>query len=274
MNMKNTIILGVLLLFSIVSIADGTNDLINFFGYSLQYIGEELEKKQARENQAQLDEWRRTNHINSGCYEVNSYTGKLEEKSGECDIDGDGDSEYTNLGCVDCKLRQREYRRKQQEKLEQERREVTKKEQKKKEELDRLAFIDLGLPSGTLWRNGNEGGDQALYTHDEALAKFADRLPTKEQCEELMNLCTWTLNGNGCKVVGPNGNSIFLPAAGKKVMSGGHVLGFGFSGVYWSVECNCDLWFVLYSNQYIYSKDVSIERCNPGDHFSVRLVLD
>lgn len=44
------------------------------------------------------------------------------------------------------------------------------------------------------------------------------RMPTKSEAEELMNQCTWTwttLNDvNGFEIVGPNGNSIFLPAAG------------------------------------------------------------
>lgn len=44
------------------------------------------------------------------------------------------------------------------------------------------------------------------------------RMPTEEEVEELLDNCEieWTsLNGvNGLKVIGPNGNSIFLPAAG------------------------------------------------------------
>lgn len=44
------------------------------------------------------------------------------------------------------------------------------------------------------------------------------RMPTKDEQDELATECTWkwtTLNGvNGYKVIGPNGNSIFLPAAG------------------------------------------------------------
>ena len=44
------------------------------------------------------------------------------------------------------------------------------------------------------------------------------RMPTEEELYELLSFCSWqwiTINGvNGYKVVGPNGNSIFLPAAG------------------------------------------------------------
>ena len=44
------------------------------------------------------------------------------------------------------------------------------------------------------------------------------RLPTKKELEELKDKCRWTWTEqdghNGYRVVGPNGNSIFLPAAG------------------------------------------------------------
>ena len=44
------------------------------------------------------------------------------------------------------------------------------------------------------------------------------RMPTKEECQELLDKCTWkeeTRNGiNGHIVTGPNGNSIFIPTTG------------------------------------------------------------
>lgn len=44
------------------------------------------------------------------------------------------------------------------------------------------------------------------------------RMPAEEELYELLRDCLWqwfTINGvNGYKVIGPNGNSIFLPAAG------------------------------------------------------------
>ena len=62
------------------------------------------------------------------------------------------------------------------------------------------------------------------------------RLPTKAELEELNNKCTWkwtTQNGvNGYKVVGPNGNSIFLPAAGCRFKSS--LYDAGSDGCYWS----------------------------------------
>ena len=62
------------------------------------------------------------------------------------------------------------------------------------------------------------------------------RMPTKAEQDELHNNCTWTWttqNGvNGYKVTGPNGNSIFLPAAG--CMGGGTLYHAGSCGYYWS----------------------------------------
>lgn len=95
------------------------------------------------------------------------------------------------------------------------------------------SYVDLGLPSGTLWKNSNEGGDNAHYAYDEAVRKFGSRLPTKAQFEELKDKCTWTWMGNGYKVTGPNGNSITLPAAGIRVYTG-EVVDLGKNGSYWS----------------------------------------
>ncbi|MBR4849135.1 MAG: toll/interleukin-1 receptor domain-containing protein [Bacteroidaceae bacterium] len=61
------------------------------------------------------------------------------------------------------------------------------------------------------------------------------RMPTRAEQDELRNECTWSLtvqNGvNGYRVTGPNGNSIFLPAAGFRYSTS--VLSEGSSGFYW-----------------------------------------
>lgn len=61
------------------------------------------------------------------------------------------------------------------------------------------------------------------------------RLPTKTELEELKTECTWTLTtmGNhvGYKVTGPNGNYIFLPAAGFR---GPSFYSVGECGYYWT----------------------------------------
>ena len=92
-------------------------------------------------------------------------------------------------------------------------------------------YIDLGLPSGTLWKEANE--TDKYYTYEEAVDRFGDQLPTKEQCEELKDKCQWTWNGSGYEVTGPNGNSIFLPVAGYRDCDG-DVRVAGSYGGYWS----------------------------------------
>ena len=62
-------------------------------------------------------------------------------------------------------------------------------------------------------------------SYDAARANWGGswRLPTKREMEELENKCTWTWTSQsgvkGYRVTGPNGNSIFLPAAGYCVWS-------------------------------------------------------
>lgn len=58
------------------------------------------------------------------------------------------------------------------------------------------------------------------------------RMPTGDEWEELINKCKWTWTGKGYRVTGPNGNSIFLPAAGYR--RGKDLYGIGSRGCYWS----------------------------------------
>ena len=62
------------------------------------------------------------------------------------------------------------------------------------------------------------------------------RMPTTAEQQELVDNCTWTWttqNGvNGYKVVGPNGNSIFFPAAGVRQET--MHLGNNITGYYWT----------------------------------------
>lgn len=65
------------------------------------------------------------------------------------------------------------------------------------------------------------------------------RLPTKDEYQELMNKCTWywTQQGGkyGCEIVGPNGNSIFLPTAGYQIVS---IFNEGTTGCYWTYNAS------------------------------------
>ena len=72
------------------------------------------------------------------------------------------------------------------------------------------------------------------------------RMPTKAEQNELRTKCTWTWSmKNGIKgytVTGPNGNSIFLPAAGDRYDS--DLGGAGSDGYYWSSSL-----YTYYSNR-------------------------
>ena len=61
------------------------------------------------------------------------------------------------------------------------------------------------------------------------------RMPSYDQLDELGTLCPWTwttLNGvNGRLVTGPNGNTLFLPAAGYHYDGS---LDYGSYGYYWT----------------------------------------
>ncbi|MBO4644962.1 MAG: hypothetical protein J5642_00415 [Bacteroidales bacterium] len=93
-------------------------------------------------------------------------------------------------------------------------------------------YVDLGLPSGTLWKDRNE---PYFYTYAEAVSAFGSRLPTRLQLEELVVKCDWEYMEDGYRVIGPNGNSIFLPADGYRD-SEGKIMSQGFyaSSLYWS----------------------------------------
>ena len=79
-------------------------------------------------------------------------------------------------------------------------------------------------------------------TYDAARANWGGswRMPTKAEMEELVNKCTWTWTSQsgvtGYKVTGPNGNSIFLPAAG--CCYGSSRNNVGERGYYWSSTPN------------------------------------
>ena len=90
-------------------------------------------------------------------------------------------------------------------------------------------YVDLGLPSGTLWKSSNESG---FYSRNDAVSQFGGQLPTPHQWAELGRYCSWSWTGNGYKIQGTNGVSIFLPAAGYSD-GNGNVSDIGTVGDYW-----------------------------------------
>ena len=134
-------------------------------------------------------------------------------------------------------------------------------------------YVDLGLPSGLKWATCNVGADSPeeygdyyawgeTYTKDEYEEENCDlygdemediggdpdydvatsewgegwRLPTQDECEELVEECEWKWMKKkrvwGMRVTGPNGNSIFLPAAGYRY--GSSLDDAGEYGNFWS----------------------------------------
>ena len=155
-------------------------------------------------------------------------------------------------------------------------------------------YVDLGLPSGTLWATMNIGAESPedfgdyfawgetapksnyhwdTYTlcdngNDRVMLKYCTysngqgaptgivdnifelepeddaayvnwgplwRMPSYSQMEELRTKCSWQWtqmnNVNGCLLTGPNGNSLFLPAAGVRMWTFLHL--DGSACLYW-----------------------------------------
>ncbi len=189
-------------------------------------------------------------------------------------------------------------------------------------------YVDLGLPSGTLWATCNVGAnspeefgdyfawgetepkdyyDWSTYKwcngRDGDLTKYCDcyygyssfidykteldpeddaayvnwgsswRMPTKKQLQELYDNCTstWTTkNGvNGRLVTGPNGNTIFLPAAGGRYK--GFLNNAGTYGYFWSLklsDCPSSVCVLAFDSGGWYDQNVA-----DRDHgFTVRAV--
>ncbi len=135
-------------------------------------------------------------------------------------------------------------------------------------------YVDLGLPSGLKWATCNVGantpeeyGNYYAWGETETKSEYTDdncttfkknlgdisgdsrydaarrnwggswRIPTAEECQELVDNCTWTWTTQGghkgYKVTSKkNGNSIFLPAAGYR--NGSSLYYQGEYGYYWS----------------------------------------
>lgn len=110
-------------------------------------------------------------------------------------------------------------------------------------------------------KHGYDGfydGKKVLDSEDDAaIANWGGswRMPTKAEQDELRTKCKWEwkeLNGHkGYKVTGPNGNYIFLPAAGDRI---GGSLYFLSEGCYWSSS--------LYTSLYAYGLNISSVKVN------------
>lgn len=90
--------------------------------------------------------------------------------------------------------------------------------------------------------NKSDGNRTLAPENDAASATWggAWRMPTKAECAELLDKCTWTWSNrsgvNGYIVTGPSGNTIFLPASGQR--EGSEASDVGSWGCYWSATLN------------------------------------
>ena len=164
--------------------------------------------------------------------------------------------------------------------------------------MNNIQLIDLGLPSGTLWADRNVGADAqegygdyfrfgktTPFTENSPSYKYEDmndiiagtdkdaattilgaqfRMPTIVQIKELLDYCSrqWTQVNEvkGTMATGPNGNSIFLPAAGYRNSGNGSLDNVGSYGNYWSASpyrseygrtfyLGPTIWYWLYDNR-------------------------
>ena len=127
-------------------------------------------------------------------------------------------------------------------------------------------YVDLGLPSGTLWAKCNYGAkykteNGGYYAFEEA-QKLPITLPTKEQFKELIKHTEskWVTidNVNGRLLISKkNGNSIFLPASG--LFNRGDIYDLSADGYYWSSNLNTSgfAWRLIFCGGYLGMDDGS-----------------
>lgn len=114
---------------------------------------------------------------------------------------------------------------------------------------------------------------------DAATVNMGDnwRMPTLAEIKELLGECTWwwtTRNGvKGMTVAGPNGNSIFLPAAGYRY--GSNLSDAGSYGYYWSASLTKDYpinaYYLYFYSDYYERNDW--DNCNRYYGYTVRAVV-
>lgn len=150
----------------------------------------------------------------------------------------------------------------------------------KKCPIQTFEFVDLGLPSGTLWATYNVGAnkdiEQGNYLTFEEAQKY--NCPSKEQIKELIKYASsiWITKNdvNGRLFIGKNGNFIFLPASGYRYNDdccndNCYTALNGLSGRYWSGTFfeNNVAFNMVFSN---FRLDWDTDNCN--NKYSVRPV--
>ncbi len=100
------------------------------------------------------------------------------------------------------------------------------------------------------------------------------RMPTSAEIGELIHKCSWswtTRNGvKGCKVTGPNGSSIFLPAAGYRSTTAFYSA--GSHGYYWSGTLHGAGSYDAYGFNFYWNYNISRDYSSRDYGFTVRPV--
>lgn len=145
---------------------------------------------------------------------------------------------------------------------------------------NKTEYIDLGLPSRTLWSTDYEklDGDYLYLPYEKA--EYL-KIPTKEQWEELKTSCKWEYDIDNlydfirCRCVGPNGQILKFERTGR-IITEGNV--DNWEAFFW-IEDDSDLNEKNSIHMFNYGKkiDKEIGRCELSKNFSgyklpVRLV--
>ena len=127
-------------------------------------------------------------------------------------------------------------------------------------------WVDLALPSGTLWAAQPEEG---YYTYNQAREAFGGQLPTEWQWDELIKSCDIEKDygkKSFLKLTGKNGNTLVIPSMGMMAMgSKPHDLDkFAF----WSFTT------AYYDKKYAYyfGNTIEVRQANKSWHIPVLLV--
>jgi hypothetical protein len=75
---------------------------------------------------------------------------------------------------------------------------------------NKTEYVDLGLPSGTLWaKDFEKDGGNTLFVPYTQAKRY--NIPTREQWEELVNCCEWGFYGQLLRCTGKNGETLDFP---------------------------------------------------------------
>ena len=145
---------------------------------------------------------------------------------------------------------------------------------------NKTEYIDLGLPSRTLWSTDYEELDRKYLYLPYEKAEYL-KIPTKEQWEELKTSCKWEYDIDNyydficCRCVGPNGQILKFERTGR-IITEGNV--DEWEAFFW-IEDDSDLNEKNSIHMFNYGKKLNKEigRCELSKNFSgyklpVRLV--